>query len=75
MSENKMASSQLEHHLAGRGPFPGILLPCQSFIFQDIYLRLGMIKDKNYINMCFEYKCNNFKGKIFMSDRNVQYSS
>ena len=52
MSENKMASSQLEHHLAGRGLFPGILLPCQSFIFQDIYLRLGMIKHKNDLNMC-----------------------
>ena len=49
MSESKMASSQLEHHLARRGPFPGISLPCQSFIFQDIYLRLGMIKHKNML--------------------------
>ena len=27
-----------------------------------------MIKHKNYVNMCFKYKCNNFKGKILMSD-------
>ena len=25
--------SQLEHRLAGQGPFPGISLPCQTFIF------------------------------------------